>query len=100
MASADERPDLEAFRELEEVLRHLADELASWRRRALSAEARLVEEWPVSGPGERAPARVGQLEVEPRGLEQRLAMARSRVAELVARLKFLEQQAKGRAEPS
>jgi len=35
------RPDLAAFRELEQLIRALGDEMAAWRRRAHEAEARL-----------------------------------------------------------
>ena len=40
-APASVRPELASFRELELLVRHLGDELASFRRRALTAEARL-----------------------------------------------------------
>ena len=90
MASGAERPDLDALRELEEVLRHFESELASWRRRALAAEQRLAE----GGGG--APGRGGStsepLEAENRELTNRLQHARTRVADLLDRLRFLEQQ--------
>jgi acyl-CoA synthetase (NDP forming) len=35
------RPDLAAFRELEQLIRALGDEMAAWRRRAHEAESRL-----------------------------------------------------------
>jgi predicted nucleic acid-binding Zn-ribbon protein len=89
MASGAERPDLEALSELEEVLKHLEGELAGWRRRALSAESRLSE---LVRPGETGAARLEELERENRTFEQRLAQARSRVADLLDRLRFLEQQ--------
>ncbi|MBI4542888.1 MAG: hypothetical protein HY705_07655 [Gemmatimonadetes bacterium] len=97
MASDDERADLAALRELEEVLRLLEAELASWRRRALSAEAGVADSagsggGSGGGRAEEAPARVRELEAAYRGLEQRLSLVRSRVGELVDRLKFLEQQ--------
>ncbi|HEY2806725.1 MAG TPA: hypothetical protein VGI92_12780 [Gemmatimonadales bacterium] len=87
MASGAERPDLEALRELDEVLRHLEAELAGWRRRALSAETRLAE----SGEGSGSP-RSKDLEDENRVLQQRLVNARGRVGDLLDRLRFLEQQ--------
>ena len=49
MGSVGERPDLDALHELEEVLKHLADELAAWRRRALSAESRVADHSRASG---------------------------------------------------
>lgn len=92
MASDDERADLAALRELEEVLRLLEAELASWRRRALSAEAGVADSAGSGGRAEEAPARMQELEDAYRGLEQRLSLVRSRVGELVDRLKFLQQQ--------
>ena len=41
--SANARPDLLAFRELERHVRHLGDELAFFRRRALESERRARE---------------------------------------------------------
>lgn len=88
MASGGERPDLEALRELDEVLRHLESELAGWRRRALSAESRVGE--PGSPGGE--PPRTRELEDENQVLQQRLNSAKGRVGELLDRLRFLEEQ--------
>ncbi|MFI5208342.1 MAG: hypothetical protein ACHQX4_10015 [Gemmatimonadales bacterium] len=85
--SGGERPDLEALRELEEVLRHFETELAAWRRRALSAESRLND---VAG-GESGVA-AARLEEENRALAQRLQAARGHLGELLDRLRFLEQQ--------
>ena len=87
MASGAERPDLDALRELEEVLRHFETELAAWRRRALSAESRLNE---VAG-GESGVVHA-RLEEENRALAQRLQAARGHLGELLDRLRFLEQQ--------
>ncbi|HVO34433.1 MAG TPA: hypothetical protein VMT21_02640 [Gemmatimonadales bacterium] len=91
MGSAGERPDLDALHELEEVLRHLSEELAAWRRRALTAEARVTDQSRASG-GE-GQHRLRDVEEANRLLEQRLEAARLRVTELVSRLDFLEQQA-------
>ena len=91
MGSAGERPDLDALHELEDVLRHLSEELAAWRRRALTAESRVSDHSRATGP--EAPYRQRDLEEANRALEQRLATARQRVTELLGRLDFLEQQA-------
>jgi len=91
MGSADERPDLEALRELEDVLRHLAQELAAWRRRALTAEGRIVDQARDAGD-DGAPGLL-ELEQANRALEQRLGTARARLSELISRLDFLEVQA-------
>ena len=89
MAPGGERPDLDALKELGEVLAHLEGELASWRRRALSAESRLGEGGTAGGD----PAPKGrEIEEENRVLQQRLAGAKARLADLLERLRFLEQQ--------
>ena len=88
MASGGERPDLEALKELGEVLQHLEAELAGWRRRALGAEAKLAE----AGMGGDMPPRSKELEDQNRVLEQRLTGAKALVGDIVERLRFLEQQ--------
>jgi predicted nucleic acid-binding Zn-ribbon protein len=90
MGSADGRPDLDALRELEDVLRHLAQELAAWRRRALTAESLIAD---ARDRGEGGPPRLRELEEANQALEQRLDAARSRLSELISRLDFLEVQA-------
>lgn len=92
MASGAERPDLDALRELEEVLRHFESELAGWRRRALAAEQRLADGIPQASPGVQPSLGSPHLEEENRELARRLQHARSRVADLLDRLRFLEQQ--------
>jgi tryptophan 2,3-dioxygenase len=94
MGSAGERPDLDALRELEEVLRHFESELASWRRRALTSEQRLADV--TRGEGG-ASGRIEELESENRTLEDRVAQAKGRVNDLLDRLQFLEQQQNGDA---
>jgi hypothetical protein len=93
MAFAGERPELEALHELEEVLHHLADELAAWRRRALTAESRVGEQQRAQDAGGGALLRLRELEEENSALAQRLETARTRLAELAGRLDFLEEQA-------
>ena len=91
MASAGERPDLDALRELEDVLRHLTEELAGWRRRALSAEARVADAARLADGGD-GPGRLKELEDTNLVLEARLVTARTQVEEILGRLRFLEQQ--------
>jgi len=93
MGSAGERPDLDAFLELEEVLHHLADELGAWRKRALTAEARVADHLRAQGIGDTSLLRLKELEEENRAMEQRLGAARTRLSELIGRLGFLEEQA-------
>ncbi|HEU6451909.1 MAG TPA: hypothetical protein VFT57_10845 [Gemmatimonadaceae bacterium] len=116
------RPDLAAFRELEQLIRALGDEMAGWRRRAHEAEARLkatearlarqATEQPVaassaapSAAAGAAAARAGQpaesgaanqlvaaLQRENQDLRLRLEAARQRTRQLLDRVRFLRQQ--------
>jgi hypothetical protein len=90
VASAGERPDLDALHELEDVLRHLTEELAGWRRRALTAEAKAADAARYADDG--GAGRLTVLEEENLGLERRLVSARSQVQEILGRLRFLDQQ--------
>jgi predicted RNase H-like nuclease (RuvC/YqgF family) len=85
--SDSERPDLVAFQELEYLIQALADEMASWRRRAHEAEAK-VKSVPASGGKTSAAA----LERENRELRERLEAARVRTKQLLEKLRFLRQQ--------
>lgn len=84
-------PEFEALHELEEVLKHLTDELAGWRRRALKAEAERVE-LGVDHDVVATRERIVELEQENRELEERMEHARKRVTALLGRLRFLEEQ--------
>jgi len=95
------RPEIVAFRDLELVVRNLADELASFRRRALTAEARLrdLEGRKPDEPG--APAltsRVEELEKENAELNARLVEASGRAQQMLERVRFLRQQSRTAAE--
>jgi hypothetical protein len=41
--SDNDRPELRAYRELETLVRNLGDELAAFRKRAISAESQLKD---------------------------------------------------------
>ena len=56
------RPETTAFAELEQLVKHLGDELASFRRRALQAEARLKSLESTGVKGVVSPERVQYLE--------------------------------------
>ena len=86
-----ERPDFQALTELERVLQHVKDELASWRRRALKAETHQAE---MGGDHDVVASRerIKELELENEDITGRLQTARSRVDDLIARLEFLEEQ--------
>ena len=86
-----ERPDFRALTELERVLQHVKDELASWRRRALTAETHRAE-MGLDHDAVAARERIRELEVENERISGRLQTARTHVDDLLARLKFLEEQ--------
>jgi predicted nuclease with TOPRIM domain len=89
--SDSENPELVALAGLEEVIKHVSDELASWRRRALKAEGDrtgLGADYDVVSQKER----IVSLEGQNAELERRLDAARGRVQDLLKRLRFLEEQ--------
>ena len=98
--SDSERPEVLAFRELEQLVRHLADELAGFRRRALLAEARVRElESEENQPEVRQQRELGdrlnQLEHENAILRGRLESATARTQQMLERVRFIRQQAQG-----
>jgi cell division protein FtsB len=84
----------EAVDQLEAILRDVAEELASWRARALKAEGELK----VGGGGTHKaappPPPDPALASENKALRQRVEAARARVHDLLQRLTFLEEQAR------
>ena len=102
MAYTYDRPDLKALSDLEQLLKHLTEELAGWRKRTLRAEAELAEAeshgGKVAGPElKEARKRVIELETENQALRHRIEAARERLKALAARLSFLEQHGGGNA---
>ena len=93
------RPETIAFRELETLVRSLGEELAAFRRRALSAEAQL-KDGAGSGHGKGASRtgahahgdRLTELETENEALKTRLDRAEDRVRQVMDRVRFLRQQ--------
>jgi len=93
--SDNAQADNHAVQELDTLVRHLADELAAFRRRALTAESRLKEVESHEG-GAMAldlSARVNQLEEENEKLRVRLDDAAARTRQMLDRVRFLRQQA-------
>ena len=91
--SDNERHDRIAFRELEVLIRHLGDELASFRRRALQAETQLRAFDVRGGGGPVADAsRVAALEAENAVLRGRLEAAAGQAQSMLDRVRFLRQQ--------
>jgi hypothetical protein len=95
LVSDSVRPEVAAFAELEQLVKHLGDELASFRRRALQAEARLKTLESVGVKGVVSPERVHYLERENAGLTSRHDAARARTQQMIDRVRFLRQQHDG-----
>lgn len=92
--SEPEQPESAAFRQLDQLVRSLGEELAGFRRRALAAEARVrVLETALQQGGD-APSleRLRTLEAENEDLRARVAFAAERTQQLVSRVHFLRQQ--------
>ncbi len=99
LAYDGERADAQVLDQLETILRHVADELAGWRGRAVKAEGELKESGGRGGASAAKPdaemrSRVADLEQENKTLRQRVEAARLRVHDLLSRLTFLEEQAR------
>ena len=93
--SDNAQADNHAIHELDTLVRHLADELAAFRRGALTAESRLKEVEGHDG-GVMAldlSARVSQLEEENEKLRVKLDEAAARTKQMLDRVRFLRQQA-------
>jgi hypothetical protein len=101
--SDNARPETLAFRELETLVRHLADELAGFRRRALLAEARLREvelqgTAPVIEEKQQLSDRLTLLEHENAALKGRLDSATARTKQMLERVRFIRLQSQGGGE--
>ena len=89
--SNEERPEFQALEELRDVLTALSSELSAWRRRALTAEAEQTQ-LQLDSDLVASRERMVALQSENAELKQRLDTAHGRVSELIARLRFLEEQ--------
>jgi len=97
LGSSGERLDAIALDQLEGTIRHVAEELAGWRARALKseAEARHGPAGPgltLARPDPELRTRMAEMEAENRVLRQRVEATRVRLNDLLARLAFLEEQ--------
>ena len=96
--SGNDRPDVRAYRELETLVHNLGDELAAFRKRALTAENQLKESGSAGSAGaaarktDGASSRPGDLEAENQALQTRLTRAEERVRQMLDRVRFLRQQ--------
>lgn len=93
------RSDVASFRDLESLVRHLGEELAGFRRRALLAEGRLRAIEADGGPASAGLVdRVAALEAENRELARRVEWATGRARAMLERVRFLRQQREQGAE--
>lgn len=88
-----------AFEELEVLVRALGEELARFRKRALSAEARLKQLQEADTGGDLFSAdRLATVEAENRELRERVDEAAARTRTVLERVRFLRQQAQADGE--
>lgn len=86
------RPDVAALAALRQLIRHLGEELASFRRRALQAESRLRALEAHTERGGVSLERAQELENENAELRRRLDVATTRAQRMLDRVRFLRQQ--------
>jgi hypothetical protein len=90
--SASEHPELDAFHELEQLVHHLGEELAGFRKRALTAESKLKQFDLTLTSKTPTPERLAALERLNKDLKARLEDATERTRRMVERVKFLREQ--------
>ena len=100
--SDSDRPEISAFHELEMLVRHLGDELAAMRRRALVAEARVRDhDVKDARPGAQARReladRCAELEHENAALKERVESATGTTRQMLDRVRFIRQQTQATA---
>ena len=89
--SNEDRPEFRALGELERVLEHVQEELASFRRRAHKAELDRAE-MGIDHDVVASREMITELERDNLDKSGRLGLAREHVDGLLARLRFLEEQ--------
>jgi hypothetical protein len=86
-------PEFASFHELAQLVHSLGEELAGFRKRALTAEGRLKALESANGPTDLfSHERLAVVEQENADLKRRLAAATERTNQVVAQLRFLRQQ--------
>ena len=83
--SASERAEVRAFRELETLVRHLGEELAVFRRRAIDAEGK------AKNAGAKSAKHSAPTDSDS-DLKKRAHQAEQRVRQMLDRVRFLRQQ--------
>lgn len=87
-----QNPDTAAFKDLDKLVHGLIEELASFRKRALQAEAK-VKSYESAVKGEApTPERAKALQKENQDLKRRLEVADARTKAMLDRVRFLRQQ--------
>jgi DNA repair ATPase RecN len=81
-----------ALDELTRLVHHLGEELAGYRKRAMSAESRLKTLDDLAAKGGTSPERAFELEQENGELRKRLEQAQARAKAMLERVRFLQQQ--------
>lgn len=83
-----------AFKQLEQLVRNLGDELSTFRKRAHAAESRVrtLEAALAQGGSELSLERLSALASENADLKARLDHASQKARQLAARVKFIRQQ--------
>ena len=93
MQSDNDRPEIAAFLELENLVRNVGETLAGFRRRALAAEGQLREmSTGAKGAGAKSYRNAAELEVQVGELSEKLDQATSRTQQMLERVRFLRQQ--------
>lgn len=87
-----ENPAEDALNDLEFLIRNVGEELATFRKRAHAAEARLKNLGATPSGDASAEERVAALEAENARLRARLAQATERTKAMLDRVRFLRQQ--------
>ena len=88
-----EPPEPTAFRQLDQLVRGLGEQLAAFRKRAHAAEARVKALEAIAQPGNLfTEQRVKELEKEVEDLKSRLGYATERTRVVLDQVRFLRQQ--------
>lgn len=93
MSDRESLPESHPLPQLAQLVRHLGEELASFRKRAMQAEATLRSLESSSRSGDLFPdQRVVELEKENADLRERLEFATGQTRAILAQVRFLRQQ--------
>lgn len=93
MSDRESLPESHPLQQLTQLVHHLGEELAAFRKRALQAEATLRGYESSSRSGDLfAEQRVGELEKENADLRARLEFATEQTRAILSQVRFLRQQ--------